>query len=86
MYTQTAQVKLTLPSQLNALLASKAGRFGLPTASYVRHLILNDVSDMDLPEFIPSAKTEKAYLDSKKDELAGNIHYVKKTKDYFAKL
>jgi len=59
MVTQQAQIKITLPVQLLDFLESKARRFGLPVAAYLRHLVLKDVGETQYPEFEMSNKTEK---------------------------
>lgn len=61
MITQQAQVKLNLPVALKEYLESKASRFGMPLAGYVKHLILKDVADMEYPIFEASDRAIKAY-------------------------
>lgn len=61
MITQQAQIKLNLPVTLKEYLESKASRYGMPLAGYVKHLILKDVADMDYPTFQASDKTIKSY-------------------------
>ena len=61
MVTQQAQIKINLPLALKDFLESKASKFGLPLASYVRHLIVRDVENMEYPEFEASDATIKAY-------------------------
>ncbi len=60
MITQQAQIKLNLPLALKDFLESKAQKFGMPIAAYVKHLIIKDVEDMDYPTFELSDKSEKA--------------------------
>ncbi len=59
MITQQAQIKLNLPLVLKDYLESKARKFDMPLAGYIKHLILNDVSDLDFPTFQMSDKSEK---------------------------
>ena len=59
MITQQAQIKLNLPLTLKEYLESKASKFGMPLASYVKHLILKDVEDMEYPTFELSDRSEK---------------------------
>lgn len=59
---QTTQIKITLPEELYFHLKSKADKFGLNLASYVRHLVINDVKDNDIPVFTMSDKREKIAL------------------------
>ena len=61
MYTQQAQIKLNLPLPLKEYLESRADKFGMPLAGYIKHLILKDVSDMDYPIYQASERTEKEY-------------------------
>ncbi len=61
MITQQSQIKLNIPFALKEYLESKASKFGMPLAGYIKHLILKDVSDMDYPVFELSEKTEKVY-------------------------
>lgn len=61
MVTPQAQIKITLPLALKEFLESKAQRLGLPIASYVKHLVIKDVEDMEYPVFEASDSTIKAY-------------------------
>lgn len=68
MITQQAQIKLNLPLALKDYLESKASKFGMPLAGYLKHLILKDVADMDYPTFEASDRTIKAYKKALKDK------------------
>lgn len=59
MITQQAQIKLNLPLALKDYLESKASKFGMPLAGYIKHLILKDVADMEYPTFEASERTIK---------------------------
>lgn len=59
MSTPQAQIKITLPLPLKEFLESKAQKFGMPVAGYVRHLIVQEVKDMDYPVFEMSKRTEQ---------------------------
>ena len=59
MQTSQAQIKLNLPLPLKTLLSAKAERFGVPMASYIRHLIIQDVNE--IPVYRASKETERAY-------------------------
>lgn len=61
MKTQTTQLRVTLPVQLQGYLQTKAGKFGLSLSAYVRNLIINDVQDVEYPVFKASKKTEDSY-------------------------
>lgn len=67
MITQQAQIKLNLPLALKDFLESKAQKFGMPLAVYVKHLILKEVEDMDYPVFEASDRTIKAYKKALKE-------------------
>lgn len=68
MITQQAQIKLNLPLALKDYLESKAGKFGMPLAGYLKHLILKDVADMNYPTFEASDRTITAYKKALKDK------------------
>ena len=76
---QTTQIKITIPNELYSYLKSKTEKFGLTTASYIRNLIINDVKDMEIPEFSMSEKREKIALKAVEDykkgktKLLGNV-------------
>ncbi len=57
MITPQTQVKLNLPLALKDFLESKASKFGMPLAGYIKHLILKDVADMEYPTFEASDRT-----------------------------
>jgi hypothetical protein len=54
------QLKINLSTQLQELLASKAGKFGVPLTQYVKHVLMKDVQDLEYPVFKASEETEKA--------------------------
>ncbi len=61
MNTPQAQIKVNLPLTMKEYLESKASKFGLPLAGYIKHLILKDIEDMDYPTYTASDATEKSY-------------------------
>lgn len=73
MITQQAQIKINLPIQLKGYLETKAGKFGMPMAGYIKYLILKDVSKQDYPVYSASKKTEKAYKQAQKAESEGKL-------------
>jgi len=75
MYTQQAQIKLNLPLPLKEYLESRADKFGMPLAGYIKHLILKDVSDMDYPIYQASERTEEEYKNAVKER----THAIKVT-------
>lgn len=68
MITQQTQIKLNLPLALKEYLESKASKFGIPLAAYIRHLMLKDIENMDYPIYEASDKTIKAYKNALKEE------------------
>lgn len=65
--TNSTQVKVTLPYELYFYVKSKADRFGLNLASYLKHLVVNDVKDIDIPVFKMSGTREKIVLKAVSD-------------------
>jgi hypothetical protein len=53
------QLKINLTSQMQELLASKAGKFGVPLTQYVKHVLMKEVQDVEYPVFKASEETEK---------------------------
>lgn len=84
--TQTTQIKITLPDELYLHLKSKAEKFGLNLASYVRHLVINDVKDVDIPIFKMSEKTEKIAIKAIEDYKNGKTHKIGNIDNYFSNL
>lgn len=84
--TQTTQIKVTLPDELYLYLKSRAEKYGLNLASYVRHLVINDVKDIDIPVFKMSEKTEKIALKALEDYKNGKTRKIDNIDDYFSNL
>lgn len=61
MQTQTVQLRVTLPVELQTYLQDKARQFGLNMSSYVKNLILSDVKETSYPIMKASEKTEESY-------------------------
>lgn len=80
--TQTTQIKVTLPDELYLHLRSKAEKLGLNLASYVRHLVINDVKDIDIPVFKMSEETEKRGLRALKEHEEGKTTKIKNIDEY----
>ena len=76
MATDVTQIKVTIPNALLEYLASKAGKFGLTLSAYVKHLIVNDVKDMDLPIYKMSDATEKRGLEAIEEYRAGKTKEI----------
>ena len=86
MVTQQAQIKLNLPLALKEYLESKANKFGMPIAAYVKHRIMNDVKDMEYPEFELSERSEKAYKRALKAQKEGKLISVDNIDEFFKNL
>ena len=87
MVTPQAQIKITLPVALKEFLESRAQKFGLPIATYVKNLIVNDVKDMDYPIFEASDATIKAYKKAMKEkDKAVTIRNTKELHKFFKNL
>jgi predicted DNA-binding protein len=86
MNTAQTQIKLNLPLALKGYLESKANKFGMPIAGYIKHLILKDIEDMDYPTFQASEETEKAYQTALEEHKSGKITKVSDIDAYFNKL
>jgi hypothetical protein len=71
MATNVTQIKVTLPDPLMDYLASRAGKFGLTLSAYVKHLIVNDVKDMEFPTYQMSEKTEGVMLKAIEEDKLG---------------
>jgi predicted DNA-binding protein len=84
MTSQTVQLRVTLPVELQSYLKVKASKFGLNMSSYIKNLIINDVKDMDYTVMKASDRTEKAY-----EEALAKRSQAKKIddlEDFFKKL
>ncbi len=77
MNTTQAQIKVNLPVTMKDFLESKASKFGMPIAGYIKHLILKDIEDMDYPTYRASEETEKAYKKALEDHSNGKTIKVK---------
>lgn len=84
MITQQTQIKVNLPVALWEFLASKAAKYDLPVAGYVRHLVIKDVSDMDYPVYQMSDRTKKILKKALKDRRKAIV--VNDVSEYFKKL
>lgn len=83
MITQQAQIKLNLPLALKDYLESKASKYDMPLAGYLRHLILTDVADMEYPTFNMSARSEKIAQKALQDQ--SKAIKVSNLSEYFKK-
>lgn len=83
---QATQVKITLPNELYLHLKSKAEKFGLNLAAYIRHLVINDVKDVDIPVFRMSEKREKIALKALEDYRVGKTTPIDNLDEFFDNL
>jgi predicted DNA-binding protein len=86
MNTSQAQIKVNIPVNMKDFLESKAGKFGLPVAGYIKHLILKDIENMDYPVFQASEETEKAYINAVKEFETGKTKKVENVETFFEEL
>ena len=86
MNTSQAQIKVNIPVIMKEYLESKANKFGMPVAGYIKHLILKDIEDMDYPTYQASEETEKAYRKAIKEHESGETIKVKDVDIFFEKL
>ena len=83
---QTTQIKVTLPEELYMHLKSKAEKFGLGLSSYIRHLVINDVKDVEIPVFKMSKQREEIALKALVDYKAGKTRSIKDLDEYLESL
>jgi predicted DNA-binding protein len=86
MNTTQAQIKVNLPINMKDFLESKASKFGMPVAGYIKHLILKDIENMDYPTYQASQETEKAYKKAVEEHTAGETLKVKDVDSFFEEL
>ena len=80
------QVKVTLPDELYLHLKSRADRFGLNLATYIRNLIIDDVKNVDIPIFKMNEKREKIALKALEDYKNGKTKAIDNLDNYLADL
>jgi len=73
MQTQTTQVRVTLPVQLQGYLQAKANKYGLSLSAYIRNLVINDVQDVEYPVFEMSDKSVDDLQEAIEAEKAGKL-------------
>jgi antitoxin component of RelBE/YafQ-DinJ toxin-antitoxin module len=79
----STQVKVTLPLNLFDYLQAKTKKFGLSMSAYLKHLIIEDVKDMEIPEFNMSQSTENTTLQALEDFKAGKLKKARSVDDLF---
>jgi hypothetical protein len=73
MQTQTTQVRVTLPVQLQGFLQTKADKFGLGLSAYIKNLIINDVKDVEYPIYQMSDQAKADLKEAKRAEKSGKL-------------
>lgn len=86
MNTPQAQIKLNLPLPLKDRAQSQASKFGVPLATYLKHLIMKDTEDMDYPVFPASARTERLARQAMKEYKEGRTIRVDNVDKFFKEL
>jgi len=77
----STQLKVTIPLQLYDYVQAKTQRFGLTMSAYLKHLILEDVKDMEIPEFTMSKSTEETALKALKEFRSGKTKTARSVDD-----
>ena len=77
------QFKLNLPLPMKLHIEEKAGRFGLTSAAYIKHLIAKDIEEKDYPVFVASEKTEQSFDRAIKNKKK-SVMIEGSLEDYFA--
>lgn len=86
MNTPQSQIKVNLPVTMKDYLASKAAKFGIPLAGYIKHLILKDIEYMDYPTFQASEKVERTHKKALKEHRQGKTIKINNIDKFFAEL
>ena len=86
MNTVQTQIKVNLPVTMKDYLESKATKFGMPVAGYIKHLILKDIENMDYPTYLASDATEEAYKKAMEEYASGKVIKVKDIDRFFEEL
>ena len=78
----STQLKVTLPAQLYDYVQARTQRFGLTMSAYLKYLILEDVKNMEIPEFTMSQSTEEIALKALKEFRSGKTKTVRSVDDF----
>ena len=72
------QLKISLTPELQDLLKSKAGKFGVPLTQYVKHILMKDVESEGYPTFPASPwveeRVKKALSEKDKAFVVDDVH------------
>ncbi len=86
MNTTQTQIKINISATMKSYLDSRASKFGMPTAGYIKHLILKDIEDMDYPTYQASEETEKSYKKAIAEYEAGKSTKINDIDAFFEEL
>lgn len=85
----TTQVRITIPNKLKELVDVLASRYGMGTASYIKHLIVEEIKRLEsIPVRIPSKSTIEAIKQADKEYKEGKTIKIPADKldEYFKNL
>lgn len=86
MQTQTAQLRVTLPIQLQNYLQNKSEKFGLSMSSYVRNLIMNDVRSEIYPVYEMSEQSQGELVKAEKARKNKKVIFTNDVSQFLADL
>ncbi|HOZ03721.1 MAG TPA: hypothetical protein PKX78_04525 [Candidatus Woesebacteria bacterium] len=86
MQTQTAQLRVTLPIQLQNYLQNKSEKFGLSMSSYVRNLIVNDVRSEIYPVYEMSEQSQGELVKAEKARKNKKVIFTNDVSQFLADL
>ena len=73
MQSQTTQIRVTLPVELQGYLQAKAGEFGLTMAAYVKNLIIDDAKNARYPVYKMSSFSISLLREAKREDENGDL-------------
>ncbi len=82
MSTQSVQLRVTLPVPLLDRLKAKAQELGLSAAAYVRHMVIDEVRDEDLPSHKLSNKSEEVLLKALEERDSGDYKVIEDISEF----
>lgn len=82
----SVQVKVTLPAELLRFVKAKADTLGLSVATYVRHLVIEDTKEDNIPTFKMSEATERRGLKALEEHRQGKTIEVTDAQKFFEEL
>ncbi len=72
----SVQVKVTLPTELLQFVKAKADILGLSVATYVRHLVIEDTKEDQIPNYKMSEDTEEVVLQALEEHKQGRTKLI----------